>query len=592
MADYRAPLGDIRFVLNALADLPGLMRLDGFSHTDSETVDAVLEEAAKLASGVIAPLNRVGDQQGSKLENGVVRTPNGFKDAYQQFCDGGWNSVPVATGEGGSGLPWAVSLAVQEMFTSASMAFALCPLLTQGAIELLSAHGSEAQKSKYLGRLVEGRWTGTMNLTEPQAGSDVGALRTRAVRQPDGTYRITGNKIFISYGEHDMVENIIHLVLARTPDAPPGSKGISCFIVPKFLVNDDGSLGARNDLRVVSLEHKLGIHASPTCVMSYGDKDGAIGYLIGEENAGMRYMFTMMNNARLSVGLQGLAVAERAYQEALAFASERRQGRPMGAPADAPILGHPDIRRMLLTMKSQIEAMRALIYLNGAAIDRAEHAPDKNERDDAQALAEILTPISKGWSTDLGVELSSLAVQIFGGMGYVEESGVAQLFRDSRIAPIYEGTNGIQALDLVMRKIPLGGGKPVRALLTEMQSLCKTLVDKKFSSIREGLSAAINTLIETTDWLSSKAADPLAVASGATPYLRMFGIVLGGYLLAKGALAAEKILAKQPDDPVARAKMQTTLFYVEQILPQAIALKGPITAGSTTIMNTPLDIAV
>ncbi|MCW5752401.1 MAG: acyl-CoA dehydrogenase [Alphaproteobacteria bacterium] len=593
MSDYRAPLADMRFVLEHEVGLAELMQLEPYRHADGETVDAVLEEAARLAADVVAPLNRVGDQQGSRLENGEVRTPEGFRDAYRQFREGGWNSVPVDPEHGGSGLPWAISLAVQEMFTSANMAFALCPLLTQGAIELLAAHGSAEQKELYLGRLVSGEWTGTMNLTEPQAGSDVGAVKTRAIRQPDGSYRITGSKIFISYGEHDMAENIIHLVLARTPDAPAGTRGISCFIVPKFLVGADGRPGARNDLRAVSLEHKLGIHASPTCVMSFGDNEGAVGYLVGEENSGMRCMFTMMNNARLSVGLQGLAVAERAYQHALAYARERRQGRPIGAAAaDAPILFHPDVRRMLLTMKAQIEAMRALIYLNGAAMDRVHGAGDDAARARAQSLVDLLIPVSKGWSTDLGVEITSTAMQVYGGMGYVEETGVAQLFRDARIAPIYEGTNGIQALDLVMRKLPLQGGAPVRAFLDQMRALDAELArgGADLGALRPALAQAVQALGEATGWLQAVQADrPEDAAAGASAYLRMFGIVTGGYLLARAALAAQRALGGRPGDRFLKEKIATAAFYAEQILPQGTALLGPVTAGAGRLREVALE---
>jgi len=587
MADYNAPLRDMRFVLNHVVDLAGLAKLAGFEAAEPDLIDAVLEEAAKFAAGVIAPTNRAGDLQGARLENGVVRTADGFKEAFRQFAEAGWGSIPFEADWGGGGLPWAVAMAVQEMITSANMAFSLCPLLNQGAIELLTAHGSEQQKKTYLQNMVAGKWTGTMNLTEPQAGSDVGALRSRAVKQPDGSYRITGTKIFITYGEHDMAENIVHLVLARTPDAPAGTKGISCFIVPKYMVNADGSLGAHNDLRCVSLEHKLGIHGSPTCVMSFGDQAGATGYLIGEENRGMRYMFTMMNNARLSVGLQGLAIAERAYQQAVAFARERRQGRPLSGSPDGAIIAHPDVRRMLLTMKSQIEAMRALIYLNAEAIDLARHHPDAAVREARQALVELLTPVSKGWSTDLGVELASIAVQVHGGMGFIEETGAAQHMRDARIAPIYEGTNGIQALDLVMRKLPLQGGRPVRDFLGGIRGTVGELEksgDAELAGLAGNLATATEALAEATDWLlRQQAVKPDSVAAGASPYLRMFGITAGGYLLALSALRAKAQAAQGDDRGFARAKLATARFYIEQILPQAAALQGAVTAGSALL---------
>ncbi len=583
MADYRAPLKEIRFTLNHIADLPKLARFPGCENAEAGVVDAVLEEAAKFAAGVLGPLNRTGDLQGARYENGVVRTSSGFADAYRRFVEGGWNGVPFEPEHGGGGLPWAVSLAIQEMMTSANMAFCLCPLLNQGAVEALSAHGTEEQKRIYLENMVSGRWTGTMNLTEPQAGSDVGALRTRAERQPDGSYRIQGQKIFITFGEHDMAENIIHLVLARLPGAPAGTRGISLFLVPKFLVNADGSLGERNDLRCVSIEHKLGIHGSPTCVMSFGDNGGAIGWLIGEENKGMRCMFTMMNNARLSVGLQGLAIAERAYQQAVSFARDRRQGKPPVGPENGGIIHHPDVRRMLLLMKSQIEAMRALVYLNGEAMDLARRHPDETERKRAQHLVELLTPVSKGWSTDLGVELTSIGVQIHGGMGFIEETGAAQHMRDSRIAPIYEGTNGIQAADLVMRKLPLEGGETVRRFIAGIESFAAG-IGGELADFKAPLAAAAGALKTASEWLLPKVAgDPVAAAAGSSAYLRLFGTVAGGYLLARGAAEAARLAAAGDDVPFHRAKIATARFYMEQVLPQAAALVGPATAGADAL---------
>ncbi|MTA19036.1 MAG: acyl-CoA dehydrogenase, partial [Actinobacteria bacterium] len=457
MADYRPPLRDVNYVLEHLVDLDGLCGLPEFSGLDGDTIKGVLEENARFVAEVIAPLNRIGDTVGSVFEpaTNTVRTPDGFIDAYRQYVDAGWGGVPFPEVYDGGGFPWLVGIVMQEFISSANMAFSMAPLLTQGAIDLLMHHGNEEQKEKYLKRMVTGEWTGTMNLTEPQAGSDVGAVRTKAVPHGDGTYRITGTKIYISFGEHDMAENIVHLVLARTPDAPAGTKGISCFIVPKYLVNDDGSLGARNDVKVVSIEHKMGIKASPTCVMSFGEDDGAIGYLIGEENRGMSYMFTMMNNARLSVGLEGLSLAERAYQDALQYSQERRQGRAPGAPAGemSLIIDLPDVRRMLLTMRSIIDALRAIIYVNAHALDMAAHHPDADVRERNQELVELLIPVSKGFGTDMGIEATSLAIQVYGGMGYIEESGVPQHYRDARITSIYEGTNGIQAMDLVGRKL-------------------------------------------------------------------------------------------------------------------------------------------
>ena len=596
MPEYTAPVRDMRFVLDHVADLPALTALEGYDHADAEMVGQVLEEAGRLANQVLSPLNRVGDGEGVTLENGVVRTATGMADAYRQFIAGGWNGVPFDPNYGGGGLPWAVAMAVGEIWNGANMAFSICPLLTQGTIELIAAHGSDQQKATYLEKLVTGQWTGTMNLTEPAAGSDVGALRTKAIRQADGSYRISGQKIFISYGEHDLTDNIIHMVLARIPDAPPGTRGISCFIVPKFLVNGDGSLGARNDLRCVSVEHKLGIHASPTCVMSYGDDGGCVGFLIGEENRGMRAMFTMMNNARLTIGLQGLAIAERAFQQAVAFARERRQGRPPGTPADhhVAIVEHADVRRMLMTMRAHVEAMRGLIYANGAAIDLARRHPDAETRASQQALVEILTPISKGWCTDLGVEIASIGVQVHGGMGYIEETGAAQHLRDSRIAPIYEGTNGIHAMDLVFRKLTIQGGAPVRALFAEIRQTATALTDADppaLAILGAGLDDALAALETATEWLLERVhTSPDDAAAGCAAYLRMFGLTIGGHLLARGARAAAALLAADgADRPFLAAKLATARFYAEQILPQAPALLGPVTAGRDAVFAIDAD---
>ncbi len=466
------------------------------------------------------------------------------------------------------------------------MAFALCPLLTQGAIESLIAHGTEEQKKTYLEKLVTGEWTATMNLTESHAGSDVGALRTKAEPADDGSWRISGQKIFITYGEHEMADNIIHLVLARTPGSPAGTKGISLFIVPKFLVNEDGSLGRRNDLRCVSVEEKIGIHASPTCVMSYGDNGDCVGYLIGGENNGMACMFTMMNNARLNVGLQGLAIADRAYQQAVEYALERRQGRAVGTPKgeSAPIVKHADVRRMLMTMRSYVEAMRCLVYLNGAALDKAHNHSDETVRKESMGLAELLTPLSKAWCTDLGVELASTAVQVHGGMGFIEETGVGQYYRDARILPIYEGTNGIQALDLVGRKLGLQGGEPVRKLIAEMDELAHGLNgdNDDLSVISRQLGVAVTALKEATDWMYANAPnDPNAAPAGATPYLRMFATTVGGYLLAKSAKKALELKAAgDADVKFLDAKVVTAKFFATQILPQVAALLGPVTEGA------------
>jgi alkylation response protein AidB-like acyl-CoA dehydrogenase len=597
MADYVPPLRDIRFVLEHVADVAALSRLDPYRHADPETVFGVIEEAARFVASVMAPLNQVGDRTGLRLDDGRVTTPPGFQDAYRQYVDAGWGAVPFDPEFGGGGFPWLVSIVLQEMLTSANMAFSLCPLLTQGAIDMLSHHGSPDQQATYLTRMITGEWTGTMNLTEPEAGSDVGALRTRAVPAGDGTWRITGQKIFITFGEHDLADNIVHLVLARVPDAPPGTRGISCFIVPKFLVNDDGTLGPHNDLRCVSIEHKLGIHASPTCVMSFGDDGGAVGYLIGEANQGMRYMFTMMNTARLSVGLEGLAISERAYQQALSYAHQRRQGRALGAsPAESSfIVEHPDVRRMLLTMKSSIEAMRGLVYGTAWSIDLARHHDNPDVRRRHQERVDLLTPVSKAWCTDLGVELTSLAVQVYGGMGYVEETGVAQYFRDSRIAPIYEGTNGIQAIDLVVRKLPLRGGAVVGELLEAVDATAGELAGggEPLGRIGAQLSIGLGALRQATEWMLGRlATSPNDALAGATPYLRMFGVVVGGWLLGSSALAAQRLLGGGGGDKAfPTEKIATAQFYAAQLLPQAAGLLPAATAGAAILYDVDLGDA-
>lgn len=591
MADYRPPFRDIHFVLDNLVDLDELCQFEPFKHTDPDTIKSVLEENGRFVSEVIAPLNRNGDVQGSVHDpkTNTVATPDGFKEAYAQYVAAGWGGVPFDPAYGGGGFPWLVGIAMQELISSANLSFSMCALLTQGAIDLLTEHGTEEQREVYLQKMVTGEWTGTMNLTEPQAGSDVGAVRTKAVPQDDGSYRITGTKIFITFGEHDMAENIIHLVLARTPDAPPGTKGISCFIVPKFLVNDDGSLGARNDVQCVSIEHKMGIKASPTCVMSYGDADGAIGYLIGEEHQGMRYMFTMMNNARLSVGLEGLSIAERAYQDAVAYAKERRQGRAVGAPAGEAslIIEHADVRRMLMTMKALIEAMRAIVYVQAENIDIATHHPDPDIRQYRQHQVDLLTPIAKAWCTDMGIEVTSLAVQVYGGMGYIEESGVPQHYRDARITAIYEGTNGIQGLDLVGRKLPMEGGEVVAELLSQIAMLDPALIraGEELGTIRSHLAEALTLVADMSSWITRNGvADPQDAFSAATPYLRMFSLVTAGWLMAKSALAAKKHLDDGTGDAQQmRDKIATARFFCEQILPQVDGLVSPITARSKTL---------
>jgi 3-(methylthio)propanoyl-CoA dehydrogenase len=586
MTTYTAPLRDIRFVLEHVTPLAELTALEPYAHADPELVVGLLEEAGRFSSEAIAPTNRDGDLEGARLEGEEVLLPASFKKVYDQYVEAGWGTLQHPTEFGGGGFPLLVANAVKETINSANLAFSLGPLLTTGAVFLLTNHGSDEQKQTYLPKMVTGEWAGTMNLTEPQAGSDVGAVTTKAVPQDDGSYRITGQKIYITFGEHQLTENIIHLVLARLPDAPPGTKGISLFIVPKLLVNDDGSLGDRNDVTCVSLEHKLGIHASPTCVMAYGEKgDGAIGYLVGEPHTGMRGMFTMMNDARLGVGIQGLAMGERSYQQALAYAQERRQGRGPGSPPgeQSPIIEHADIRRMLLTMKAYNEAMRALCYANGHAIDLAHSSDDPVVRDEQQKLADLLTPLSKAWCTDLGVELTSLAVQIHGGMGYVEETGVAQHFRDARIAPIYEGTNGIQALDLVGRKLPYDGGSFVKGFLADQREVVAGLPDE-LAAIAGPLDDALGVLERTTEWIFEHREDPNDVFAGATPYLRIFGTVVGGVYLAKGAAAAQRLLdAGETGDFGAdylEARITVARFYAEQLLPQVHGLVGAVTAGA------------
>jgi 3-(methylthio)propanoyl-CoA dehydrogenase len=586
VADYRPPLRDIFFGLDQLNDLDALSSLESYEHVDADTIKGVLEENGRFVADVIAPLNRSGDLEGSVHDpsDNTVRTPEGFKEAYAQYVEAGWGGVPFPVEYDGGGFPWLMGIAMQEVISSANMAFSMAPLLTQGAIDLLMHHGDEEQKEVYLKKMVTGEWSGTMNLTEPHAGSDVGALRSKAVKQADGSYLITGTKIFITFGEHDMADNIVHLVLARTPDAPPGTKGISCFIVPKYLVNDDGSLGARNDAYCVSIEHKMGIKASPTCVMSYGEGDGAVGYLIGEENQGMRYMFTMMNNARLSVGLEGLALAERAYQDALEYALERKQGRAPGAPAgeQSPIIEHPDVRRMLLTMKSLVEAMRNIVYVCAEGIDIYTRHSDESTRESKKEFVDLLIPVAKAWSTDMGIECTSLAIQVWGGMGYIEESGVPQHYRDARITSIYEGTNGIQAMDLIGRKLPMRGGAAVEDFLGMVAALDPVLekAGDDLATIRTQLGEALATLADTTKWMMEEGlADPRNALAGATPYLRMFSLVTAGWLMARQGLAAKSLLDEDASDEFAQAKLVTARFFAEQILPAVNGLAVPVMAG-------------
>ncbi|MEM9561060.1 MAG: acyl-CoA dehydrogenase [Actinomycetota bacterium] len=588
MTSYTPPIDDIRFVLEHVVGLDEVLAADRFDGVDGDMVATVVEEVGRFLAEAVAPTNRDGDQIGSvRTDDGRVVTPDSFKAAYDQWVASGFGAMPFNPEYGGGGFPWVSAIAVQEMLTSANMAFSLCSLLTQGAIDALEHHGSPEQQAMYLPKMLTGEWTGTMNLTEPQAGSDVGALTSRAEPVGDGSWKITGQKIYITYGEHDLAENIIHLVLARTPGAPPGTKGISMFLVPKFLVNDDGSLGEHNDVSCVSIEHKLGIHGSPTCVMSYGDDGGAIGWLVGGEGAGMRNMFTMMNNARLSVGLEGLALAERAYQQALGYAQERLQGTAIGAEpgTSSPIIEHPDVRRMLMTQRAWIDAMRYLIYENAAAIDLAGSGGADAEA--AQELTDLLIPLSKGLCTDIGCEMTSLAVQVHGGMGYVEETGVAQHFRDIRIAPIYEGTNGIQAADLVGRKLPMRGGAVVGEQLDTIEERAKQLgANAELETFGRVLVDAVAATRRSSEWLLQRAREhPADLLAGSAPYLRMLGTVVCGGLAAKAALVALEQRASAGEqntevDGFLHAKLVAAKFFGEQILPTAIALEGAVTAGA------------
>ncbi len=575
---YTAPVTEISAALNDIAGLTELIEDGLFPDLDTDLVEAILEEAGKFASERIAPLNRQGDSQGAKLENGVVQMPEGWRTVYRQWREAGWAGLAGSGDYGGQGLPVLVSMAVGEMWQSACMSFALNPMLTQGAAETIAHFGSDELKQSYLPKLVSGEWSGTMLLTEPHAGSDLSTLRTIAMPQDDGSYLLSGTKIFITFGEHDLVENIVHLVLARTPDAPPGTGGISLFLVPKILMNSDGSLGERNDVHCLSLEHKLGIHASPTCVMQMGDKGGAKGWLVGEETRGLAAMFTMMNRARLAVGVQGTAIAERAFQQARGFAGERKQGRGPDGKQTA-IVDHPDVKRMLLSMKAKTSASRAICLMTARMIDIAERGSDET----AQAMASLLTPVAKAFSTDMGVEVASEGIQVHGGMGYIEETGAAQHLRDARIAPIYEGTNGIQAIDLVARKIPKGGGEAVRR---HIASLREIVADVGASNVPEFgdtavcLKDAITALEEATAFLLGKLADDTATAlAGASAYTRLFGIASGAVYMARGAL-------KQARGGNASAGGAVTLarYYAENHAVEAPGLAKSIVGGASWVL--------
>ncbi|MBC3808564.1 acyl-CoA dehydrogenase [Undibacterium seohonense] len=587
---YVAPIKDMLFVMNELAGLTEVNGLPGCEDATPETVEAVLEENARFTSEVIAPLNWAGDQEPSYWKDGQVFTTKGFKEAFKMFAEAGWQGVQHPTEFGGQGLPKLVATPCIEMLHAANLSFALCPLLSDGAIEALLTAGSDADKATYLENLVSGKWTGTMNLTEPQAGSDLAMVRTRAVPQDDGTYKVFGTKIFITYGEHDMAENIVHLVLARTPDAPEGVKGISLFIVPKFLVNADGSLGARNDAHCVSIEHKLGIKASPTCVLQFGDNGGAIGTLVGEENRGLEYMFIMMNAARFGVGMQGVAVAERAYQKAVQYAKDRLQSRDLaGSPGPVSIIHHPDVRRMLMSMRAQIEGSRALAYVAAAMSDKAHHHADAEVRKQNQAAYEFLVPIVKGWSTELSLDVTSTGVQVHGGMGFIEETGAAQYYRDAQILTIYEGTTAIQANDLVGRKTYRDAGAVAKHFIAQVRATEAELLatgDANLKAIAVQLAIGAQAMEEVVDFVVANfKADIKAVFSGSVPYLKLSGVVLGGWQMARAALIAQaKLQSGEGDASFNQAKVATARFFADHVLSAAQGLRTSIVDGSAGVM--------
>lgn len=582
MSEYLAPLKEMRFAMQELAGLDQVVSLPGCEEATPDVVDAILEEAARFAGEVLSPLNRVGDRDGAKWKDTVVTTSPGFKEAYRQFVDNGWNGLGCDPEFGGQGLPKLLSTAVSEMWKASNHAFSLCPMLTQGAIEALMIAGTDEQKAAYLPNLVSGEWSGTMNLTEPSAGSDLAAVRSRAEPVGDGTYRVFGQKIFITYGEHDMADNIVHLVLARTPNAPEGVKGISLFVVPKFLLKADGTPGERNDVYCVSIEHKLGIHGSPTAVLAFGDHGGAIGTLVGEENRGLEYMFIMMNAARFNVGLEGLGDAERAYQRAVVYARERVQGTEVGVRGGpkVPIIKHPDVRRMLLSMRARIEAMRALAYVTAAAQDNAHGNPDDVAREKARAFADLLIPVVKGWSTESAIDIASLGVQVHGGMGYIEETGAAQHLRDARITAIYEGTTAIQANDLIGRKIAREKGATVMTVIADMRSAA-TQLDGDLAAIGARQNAAVDALEKAVSWIVANfSTDPKAAHAGAVPFLHLFGIVAGGWQMGRAAVIARSKIAAGETDPFWVAKLSTTRFYADHFLTQAAGLAESVVAGA------------
>ena len=587
MTTYAPPLRDMLFAMKELGGLDAVLAQPGNEEV-GDVVEAILDEASKFAANVLAPINQQGDAQGCRWENGTVTTADGFKQAYAGFCESGWNGMPARTEFGGQGMPTLLSTAVLEMWKASNMAFSLCQMLTLGAVEAIAHHGSDELKQRYLPAMVEGRWTGTMNITEPQAGSDLAAIRSKAVPEGDH-WRISGTKIFITWGEHDMAENIVHLVLARLPDAPAGVKGISLFLCPKFLVNADGTLGERNDLVCASIEHKMGIHGSATAVMSFGEGRGAEGWLVGEPNQGLACMFTMMNHARLNVGLEGVAISERAYQQARAYALDRVQGRTLGregAPS-AAIIGHPDVRRMLMDMKARIEAMRALAYYTAGQMDRAHGDADPEQRQAAQSVVDLLIPVVKGWCTENALGITSNGVQIHGGMGFIEETGASQHLRDARITTIYEGTTGIQANDLIGRKLARDGGAAMQRLIAVMSVDAAALGgqdDALLASVAAALATGLRALTEATDWLL--AAPGREAAAGAVPYLNLCGTVIGGWLMARAAQAATARWTRlDADAEFLAAKRITALHYALHVLPQAVALRDTVLHGATTTLG-------
>jgi hypothetical protein len=596
---YKAPLKDMLFGIRHLAAIDELARIPAFEDAGFETAQAVLEECAKFNEGVLSPLNWAGDQNPSSWKQGVVTTTPGFKEAFKQYVEGGWQGLQHPLDFGGQGLPKTIGAACGEMLNSANMSFALCPLLTDGAIEALLTAGSDALKATYLEKLVSGQWTGTMNLTEPQAGSDLAAVRSRAEPQPDGTYKVFGTKIYITYGEHDMAENIVHLVLARVTGAPEGVKGISLFVVPKFMVQADGSPGARNDVHCVSIEHKLGIKASPTAVLQYGDHGGAVGYLVGQENRGLEYMFIMMNSARYAVGMQGIAIAERAYQKAVQFAKDRVQSRPVDGslPGSGPIIHHPDVKRMLMTMRAYTEGCRAMAAVAAAAYDAAHHHPDADTRKQNQSFYEFMVPLVKGYSTEMSLEVTSLGVQVHGGMGFIEETGAAQYYRDAKILTIYEGTTAIQANDLVGRKTSRDGGQTARAIAGQIEAteaeLCAQGGAAALAVVKR-LQAARLALLDVIDFVAGNTkASPNAVFAGSVPYLMLAGNVVAGWQMARALLVAEKALASGDASDFGadfmRAKITTARFYADHLLTKAPGIRDSIVEGADSVTALAVD---